>query len=574
MGVIMGKINFRSIDSIRNTQGEIGNHVIDEFVSGRLSRRDFIRRGSIVGLSIPAIGALIAACGGSDSATDSTLAAASDAAVTPVKGGTLIIASGTPSAASANLDPVAVNDGNGLVLLAQVGQFLTMSNSDLTLSGSLATEWSPNSDATEWTFKLNPAAKFSDGAPVIAADVVATIERLINPDNASNALSAFQTGKLSPGGVVVVDDNTVLFKLDGSMGNFPYMVSSDNYNAIILPASVTDTSSFATGKIPTSGAFMIDTYDAVKGASFVPNPNYWGTAPFLDRVEVQFIDDLGARVTAFQAGDIDLIAQFPVIGGESLINNPDVNLIEIPSTAHYQIHMRTSKGAFADKRARQAMSMALDHQAIVDGLLQGKAKVANDTPFFTMFPSSGNGPAREFNLEKAKALMAEVAPNGFDVTLYSWATMEIPDLAVLIQNAGKELGVNVKIELRDDYYDSYWVSWDANTPGSDLGITDYGHRGVPDVFLNAPLLSVDKGGVWNAAEFANAGYDAAVAAYTASVDLQTQQKAALEIQTILQDESPLMIPYNFNFMSAAQKNVSGVTNSGMGQVYTENASKS
>jgi peptide/nickel transport system substrate-binding protein len=145
---------------------------------------------------------------------------------------------------------------------------------------------------------------------------------------------------------------------------------------------------------------------------------------------------------------------------------------------------------------------------------------------------------------------------------------------VLVQNAGKELGINVKIELRDDYYDSYWVSWDANTPGSDLGITDYGHRGVPDVFLNAPLLSVDKGGVWNAAEFANADYDAAVATYTSSVDLQSQQAAALKIQEILQDESPLMIPYNFNFMSAAQKNISGVTNSGMGQVYAENASKS
>ena len=565
----MGKINFRRIDAIRQTQGQIGNHVIDEFVSGRLSRRDFIRRGTIVGLSFPAIGALIAACGGSETSTTAETTGAA-----PVAGGTLIIASGTPSAASANLDPIAINDGNGIVFLAQYGQWLTVSQSDLTLAGSLATEWVPNDDASEWTFKLNPAAKYSDGSPVVAADVVATIERLVNPDNASNSLSAFQTGKLSPGGTIAVDDNTVMFKLDAPMGNFPYIVSSDNYNAIILPASVTDTTKFATSNIPTSGPFMIESYDAVKGATMVRNPNYWGTAPLLDKVEVQFIDDLGAKVTAFQSGDIDVVAQFPVIGGESLINNPDVNLIEIPSTAHYQIHMRTSKGAFADKRARQAMSMAIDHQSMVDGLLQGKAQVANDTPFFTMFPSSGSGPAREFNLEKAKALMAEAAPDGFDVTLYSWQTQEIPDLAVLVQNAGKELGINVKIELRDDYYNSYWVSWDANTPGSDLGITDYGHRGVPDVFLNAPLLSVDKGGVWNAAEFANADYDAAVATYTSSVDLQSQQAAALKIQEILQDESPLMIPYNFNFMSAAQKNISGVTNSGMGQVYAEKASKS
>ena len=153
----MGKINFRRIDAIRQTQGQIGNHVIDEFVSGRLSRRDFIRRGTIVGLSFPAIGALIAACGGSETSTTAETTGAA-----PVAGGTLIIASGTPSAASANLDPVAINDGNGIVLLAQYGQWLTLSQSDLTLAGSLATEWMPNDDASEWTFKLNPAAKYND----------------------------------------------------------------------------------------------------------------------------------------------------------------------------------------------------------------------------------------------------------------------------------------------------------------------------------------------------------------------------------------------------------------------------
>ena len=142
----MGKINFRRIDAIRQTQGQIGNHVIDEFVSGRLSRRDFIRRGTIVGLSFPAIGALIAACGGSETSTTAETTGAA-----PVAGGTLIIASGTPSAASANLDPIAINDSSGIVLLAQYGQWLTVSQSDLTLAGSLATEWVPNDDASEWT---------------------------------------------------------------------------------------------------------------------------------------------------------------------------------------------------------------------------------------------------------------------------------------------------------------------------------------------------------------------------------------------------------------------------------------
>ncbi len=571
----------RSIDTVRNSHGSIGNHVIDEYVGGRLSRRAFLVKGTVVGMSLPALSAIIAACGGDDdSATPVTTGAtspgtaASTATTVPTVAGGLVIGSGTPSAASANLDPVLINDQNGLTILSSVGQTLLTSNPDLSLSPLLATEWSPNADGSEWTFKLNPAATFSDGSPVTAADVVATMERLVNPDNNSNALSAFEVGRLSPGGTTAIDDATVMFKLDAPMGNFPYIVSSDNYNSFILPASVTDTSSFATSKIPTTGAYVIDTFDGVKGATLVRNPNFWGPAPALDTIEFQFIDDLAAQITAFSSGDLDVISQFSVSGGESLLDNPDVNVIEHPSTAHRQIHMRTSKGPFADKRVRQAMAIAMDRAAVIEGLFQGKAAIANDSPFFDVFPSTGTPVQQEFDLDKAKALMSEAAPDGFDVTLYGFATQEIPDLAVIVQNVGKELGINITIEMRDDYYDNYWVSWDPSVPGSDIGITDYGHRGVPDVFLSAPLKSVDNGGVWNGAEFANAEYDTLIDEYSSSTDLQSQQAASAKIQTLLIDEVPIIFAYNYNYLSATKKGVDGVVTGAMGYVYTDSATKS
>lgn len=582
----MSKRDQRRIDAVRRTQGTIGNHVIDEFVAGRLSRRAFIRRGTIVGLSLPAIGALLAACGSDDdkdtadtNAPGTTAApGGSDAPGTtgaPVAGGTLTIGSGVPSAASATLDPVLVNDQNGLVILSQVGQFLTLSGPDLSLKGVLATEWTPNDDGSEWTFKLNPAAKFSDGAPVTAADVVATIERLVNPDNRSNALSAFGTAKLSPGGTTAVDDATVKFTLDAPMGNFPYMVSSDNYNAIILPASVTDTTQFATAKIPTSGPWVIDSYDPVKGVALSPNPNYWGTPVNLEKIDFQFFPDVAAQVTAFQSGDLDVISQFSVAGGEALLADPDVNVIELKSAAHRQIHLRCSEGPFADKKARQALAMAMNRPDIVAGLFEGKADVANDSPFFNLFPSTGTQLPSTYDVEAAKALMAESAtPDGFDVTLYGFGTQEIPDLAVLVQNAAKEIGINITIEMRDDYYDNYWVKFTPEAPGSDIGITDYGHRGVPDVFLTAPLKSPDAGGVWNGAEYANPAYDALVDEYSSSADLQSQQAASAKIQALLQEDVPIIFPYNYNYLSATKKAVTGVVTSAMGHVFTDSAAKS
>ncbi|MFZ4810949.1 MAG: ABC transporter substrate-binding protein [Ilumatobacteraceae bacterium] len=585
--------DFGRIDAVRRTQGPIGNHVIDEYVAGRLSRRAFIRRGTIAGLSLPAISALIAACG-SDSTSSTTTAGGSTetttggntetttADTTPAAaGGTLIAAGGAPSSASATLDPVLVNDGAGLTLLSQVGQFLAISQADLSLSPSLATKWEPNADGSEWTFTLDPKATFSDGSPVTAADVVATMERLVKPDNKSNALSAFKTGKLSPGGTTAKDDQTVVFKLDGPMGNFPYIVSSDNYNSIILPASVTDTSKFAedviAGKIATSGPWTIKSFDATSGIVYVPNPNYWGSKLLLEGLEYKFFSDVGAQVAAFQSGDVDVLVKFEVSGGESLLDNPDVTVYELASANHRQIHMRTTEGPFAKKEIRQAMAHAIDRQAWVDGLFQGKASIANDTPFFDVFPSSGTRKDAAFDLEKAKSLVA-AGGGGFDVTLYGINYFEGPDLAVLIKNAAKEIGINVDIQLRDDYYDVNWVrTYDPTVPGSDIGITDFGHRGVPDVYLNAPLRSFDKqpdsGGVWNAAEYSSAEYDAAVDTYSSSPDLQSQKAAAETIQGILQEDVPLLIPYNINYLAATSTKVKGVVPTAMGHLFTEKASK-
>jgi peptide/nickel transport system substrate-binding protein len=589
----MTKRDSARIDAVRQSQGDIGNHVIDEFVAGRLSRRSFIQRGTIVGLSLPAISTVIAACGSDSKATTTTgstgsttpgadtTAPGSDTTAPAVKGGSLKVSGGVPSSASATLDPVLVNDGAGLTLLSQVGQFLVISQSDMSLAGSLATKWEPNSDASEWTFTLNPAAKFSDGKPVTAADVVATFGRLLDPANKSNALSATNPGKLKPGGVAAKDDATVVFTLTGPMSNFPYIVSSDNYNSIILPASVTDTTKFAddviAGKIATSGPWTIATYDATTGITFKPNASYWGDPINLESLEYVFYSDNTAAVAAFQSGEVDAMVKFEVAGGESLLDNPDFTVYELKSANHRQIHLRCSEGKFAKKEIRQAMAMALDRQKMIDSLFQGKASIANDTPFFDVFPSSGTRTEVKYDVAAAKALV-DANGGGFDVDLYGITTFEAPDLAVLLQNAAKEIGINLTIKLQDDYYDKNWVrTYDPTVPGSDIGITDYGHRGVPDVYLGATLStfkSVDDGaGIWNAAEYTSADFDKLFADYQSAVDIDGQKAAAEKIQTLLADEVPMLIPYNINYLAATTTKVTGVVPTAMGHFFTDKASK-
>jgi len=127
-------INHRRLDDLRRGRGPVQEHVIDEFVAGRLSRRDFLRRGSMVGLSMPLLGGILAACGSSG---PSTTAPKGKAGAT-IKAGLLV-----PAAA---IDPITIADQGGLELLGNVGEFLVFTDTAGHYHPWLATSWSANSN--------------------------------------------------------------------------------------------------------------------------------------------------------------------------------------------------------------------------------------------------------------------------------------------------------------------------------------------------------------------------------------------------------------------------------------------
>src|ERR1700749_3101172 len=143
------KIDHRRLGRLRQGQGEIANHIIDEFAAGRMSRRDFIRRASVVGISAPLAGSILAACSSSSSsspAAGSSSSAAAGKAGAVIKAGII-----TPTGA---INPVTVADQGGLDMLGQTGEYLCLSTQTLTLKPVLAIGWSPNKTADVWTFHI------------------------------------------------------------------------------------------------------------------------------------------------------------------------------------------------------------------------------------------------------------------------------------------------------------------------------------------------------------------------------------------------------------------------------------
>jgi peptide/nickel transport system substrate-binding protein len=549
------KRNDKLIDSLRRGRSEVENSLIDTLIAGRATRREFLARGSVLGMSLPLLGTIAGAVLG-------TGAKPARAAGKP--GGTIRVATTVPTAA---IDPVTVADAGGLVMLQQTGEFLTLSGADLKLQPILAESWKPNADGTVWTFKLRQGVKFHDGTVMKADDVVASIDRLADPANASNALSAFR-GVLSKGGTKKVDDHTVEFHLDAPNGSFPYMVSSDNYNAIILPASYTG--GFEQTFIGT-GPFKLEKYTPKVGASFVRNDGYWGAKALVDRTEFTFFADMQPQVLALQGGQVDCINQLPVLGGQALLNDPQINIISNRSSAHEQVHMRTDMDPFKDPRVRRAIALCLDREKLVKGLFQGRADVGNDSPFAPVFPSTDPSvPQRKQDYAQAKQLLeAAGVKDGFSVLLTTEKYIEIPDYAVLIQNAVKQIGIKIDLKIEDQgaYYGKA-VYGESDWLDSVMGITDYGHRGVPNVLLNAPLKS---DGTWNSAHFKNKDYDGLVEQYIAALDLDAQKGVAGKIQKLLLDETPVIFGYFYNFLTATVKNLEGVMPTAMSQVFLDKA---
>ena len=561
--------NARRLDALRAQRTNLENHYVDELLAGRLDRRDFLRRGATVGMSASVMGALLAACGNANSSGASSSSSSSGAsAATPKKGGTLKVALQTPATA---LNPLIVDDGGGLCMLATTGEFLTFDNNvKLQLEPMLAQSWTHNGDGSVWTFKLRPNVKFHNGQPLTADDVVYTFKELADPKNSSNALSSL-TGVLSPSGPRAVDSHTVAFHLDAPNGNFPYQVSSDNYNAVIVPKG-TDFGKWQKSFVGT-GPFKLQSYSENVGANFTANPDYWGPKAYLDSLAFKFYQSQAPQILALQGGDVDLIAQFVPSGAEAILNNPQYNIIKLQASNHRELSMRTDQAPFTDPRVRQAIALTFNRPAMVSALLHGLGSVGNDNPFAPVFKSTNKTvPQRTQDIAKAKQLMAAAGhAKGFDVTLAADEYEEISQLAQVVKSTTKAIGVNIslKVESQTAYYGKA-VFGNSDWLDSTMSLVNYGHRGVPNVFLNAPLTTK---GSWNAAHFHSPAYDKLYRQYTAAIDLQTQRALAGKIQTLLLEQTPMVIPYFIDGLTAATKSVQGLNPTAVSQLFCGRAYK-
>jgi len=566
-GVEVDRESMIRIEEYRRTEaGPLEGTLIDEFVDGAMDRSTFIRRASVLGLSMTTIGAALKAFG------HPGIAQASPGVVQA--GGRLRLGVVPPPVTG--LDPHTYKDTGGLVTGGIAGEFLTRATQSLTLLPELATSWKPNANATIWTFKLRPNVKFQSGQAFGADDVVATYDRLTDPNSGSQALSAFK-GVLSPGGTKRIDNLTIEFHLDSPTANFPYLSSSTTYQGILLPANY-KLGTFE--KTPqTTGAFELVAYNPGVGATYRRYAGWWGGNAPLDGIDLTYYSDDSAIIAALLGGQIDLINQINFVTGRALFKNPNIQIFNARGATHRQVPMRVDlKNPLKDHRVRQAIALSLDRPAIVKTLFDKYADVGDDSNFAPIYPSTSKPvPQRHKDLKQAKKLMAQAGhPRGFKITLTTEKTGEIPQLAQIIQRSVKSIGVDMKLQILTAaaYFagtqDGAPLGW-GNTPwlNAPMNITDWGHRAVPNVVLNSAFRSK---GIWNAAHYSNKRLDKLITSFLGAIAITDQRKFEKQMQAILLHDTPVIVPYFYNFLAAGAKKVKGYKADAQGTVFLSHTS--
>ncbi|GAB3600177.1 ABC transporter substrate-binding protein [Microbacterium tumbae] len=465
-------------------------------------------------------------------------------AAEPKSGGVLKVGSPTPNATP---EPVTMYDPGSINVVQQVAEYLIWSENDGSLTPMLAESWEASEDAATWTVTLRDDVSFNDGTALTADDVVASIDRLIEPDSVSAAASSF-AGILSAGRTTATDEHTLSFDLERSFADFPYLLSSANYNTLILPA---DYDGDFIGSPVGTGPFTLTSYDATTGAVFGKNPDYWAADEVhLDGVELSFYTDYTALSSALLSRSIDVAAIVTFAANQPLYDNEQVVVDGTTSAGGQFLAMRTDTAPWDDVRIRQALALAIDRGALREATQGGQGTLANDHIFAEIYGADVEVPQREQDIDEARSLLAEAGhPDGLAATLS--APQSSAASAQLIQQMAAEAGFDLELDLQDNasYYDAPWLE----VP---LGLTGWASRPTASQFLS---LAFTSDAIWNTAHWSNPEFDELVAEFEATVAPDERAELAQRIATLMHDEVPQIIATWPEAAMAMLPDVHGIT---------------
>ncbi len=399
------------------------------------------------------IGVLFGSCGEPEETTQPTTTQPTTTApptTGPVYGGkfTMVRNTGIPDVGA----PTEITAGFGGVtypLWCAVTETLFIVDAQDRIVPVLAESVDVAADGLSATFKLRQGVKFHDGTDFNAEAVKYNLEAVIAAKVAGSAplenIESFD----------IIDDYTIKFNLKSFDATTLMSLAQSGIGVMISPTALAKpTTPENAGKdhLVGTGPFVFDSWSLDQNIIMKKNPNYWQEGrPYLDEIEIRNITDYTISVMAFKAGEVDMVESIDPAQYNEL--KEQGYTVGIPEGLAFVFSFRTANAdpdsPFAIKEVREALWYAVDRESLVYGLGKGTYNVADQLAA----PQQGwyikDYPARQYDLDKARQLMADAGfAEGFKTVLHGDVRGRQDDL-VALQSYFGAIGIECELDIAD-----------------------------------------------------------------------------------------------------------------------------
>ncbi len=432
-----------------------------------------------------------------------------------------------------------------MIVAALGGVFdaLTEVAADGSLKGELAESWEASPDAKIWTFNLRQGVTFHNGKAFGADDVIESL-----------AMHTAEGSKSAAGPLIAaitemkkLGEHQVEFTLEAGNADFPYLMS--DYHLLMYPAGQIEE---AIAKGIGTGLYSVVAFDP--GVRFVgkrvPDHYKGDSAGYFDEIELIAVNDNNARMNALMTGQVDAINRIDVRTESLLKANPNVSVQEVTGNQHYSFPMHTDTGPFDDVNVRQALKYGINRQEMVDKILLGHGRVANDTPI---------GPANQYynpdmeqlayDPDRARFHLKEAGLDSLDINLSaSDAAFEgAVDAAQLYQASAAQGGININVvqEPADGYWSNVWLK-------KPFCACYWTGRATEDWMFSS---AYEAGVPWNDSNWDDPRFQELLYSARAELDSDKRREQYHEMQQILRDRGGVIIPMFANYVQGISNRI-------------------
>lgn len=526
-----------------------------------------------VALLLGVVMVLSACAGDPDTNATSTTASEGDGGTTATSEATGGAAGGTARVGWGG-SPDSLNPGNGVLAEAYTLYELVYDTPiGLDLDGNyipeLATDWSVSDDGLTWTMNLVDDATFHDGTPLTSEDVKYSLELWRDTED-----FPFLPSYPDVFTVEAPDPTTVVLTTEEPIGNF----ESRMVFMYIVPKHIwegeADPVAFENGEMVGTGSFQLAEYQQGEFVRLEANEEYWAGRPSVDEVIFQTIENPDARVTALRNGDVDMITELPNTAISALQSDANVEVVTgdplAPSLADVFFNIVpedlcpaedgvcSGHPALKDYEVRRALAHAIDKQQLIDVALLGLG-----TPGISLTPTGlgdyFNSSLEDyaFDLEEAAGILesAGYVDSDGDGIRECLADQDCENLTFRFNYPNDSDTAPRETELISGWWNDIGVATtvqplDPDTltsvccPTFDFDVIRWGWGSDPDpgFLLGATLCSeIDSG--FSETGYCNEEYDALYDAQAVEVDPDTRRDIIWQMQEILLQDLPYIIPY-------------------------------